>query len=119
MVVFSGCLWLFAPNFWEVAGDLGMVFVSFYERKFSNRDTMRWLGTLKPYHMPKICLNFLHSQVAGMEIPGVQVLAPVPPGGISTSSDYLIFLIINLILTKNIKYLVDAIVSVSLFRSVF
>ena len=32
---------------------------------------------------------------------------------------YLIFLIINLILTKKIKYLVDAIVSVSLFRSVF
>ena len=77
------------------------------------------VGDSQTLPMPKICLNFLHSQVAGMEIPGVQVLAPVPPGGISTSSDYLIFLIINLILTKKIKYLVDAIVSVSLFRSVF
>ena len=62
----------------------------------AGRDTMRWWGYSNPTLCKRICLNFLHSQVTrwGMKKLRSWVLtisvAPKPPGGISTTSPFLV-----------------------------
>ena len=52
----------------------------FYEYRFSDRDTMRWWGYSNRAFCKRICLNILHSQVAGMQKLLVRVLTSEPPG---------------------------------------
>ena len=77
-------------NFWEVVGTL-----AFYEHRFRGGDTMRWQGRLKPYLMQKNLFEFfaltgdgdakLWAQTLASSRAWARIIAPEPPGGISTN----------------------------------
>ena len=62
--LFSGCLWLFAPKFWQVMGT--------YELSFcSTRSTASVVLTMRGRRDTQILLdgkklNFMHSELEGM-----------------------------------------------------
>ena len=60
----SGCLWLFAPKLWNVAGPMNCI-LPFYECRFSGGDTMRWWGHSNPTLCKRICFNFFTHAVTG------------------------------------------------------
>ena len=60
----SGCLELFALNFWRWHGPMNSTFL-FYEGRLSCGDTHRWLGRRNPTYCYQFCLNFLHLEDGG------------------------------------------------------
>ena len=52
----SGCIWLFASTFWEMAGTYEWHFVIQWMQ-------VEWWGHSNPTCRNQICLNFLHSEV--------------------------------------------------------
>ena len=65
-------LWLlsaFAPNFGMWQGSTSGI-LSFYDCRFSGRDTMRGWAPSNPTLCKRICLNVLHSQVVGSKFWG-------------------------------------------------